>query len=309
MFRRLDEELAQLERQTATVGCVVLRANGRAFCSGADLGAMSVNPPPPTFKPSVIERLSRLPQPVIASVHATCVTGGLELALAADFIFAGGSARFADTHGKWGMVAGWGMTQRLPRRVGLSNAKMMMMSGRFIGAAEALRIGLVDACWSDNELQQATEALARDILANSWHTTQKTKQLLIETEGLRLAEGLAHEHFRYPGLAPDFQERLARFGRKAGPRSADDAHPTLESDMVGKDRTANATLTYIAPSDEPLYNYYLMDPPPGRSASNEVPDPHDVIIRNMREEDCRLDTQGFELVSFKPSIKRTYQLC
>jgi enoyl-CoA hydratase/carnithine racemase len=213
LFQRLDAELALLEKQADRIGCVILRANGRAFCAGADLGAMSTNPTPPTFKPGVIERLAHLPQPVIACVHATCVTGGLELALAADFIVAGASARFADTHGKWGMVAGWGMTQRLPRRVGPSNAKLMMMTGRFIDATEALRIGLVDACLPDDELVAGTKALAEEILANSWHTTQKSKQLLTETEGLRLAEGLAHEHYRHPGLAPDFQERLARFGR------------------------------------------------------------------------------------------------
>jgi enoyl-CoA hydratase/carnithine racemase len=214
LFQRLDAELAVLEQQSESIGCVILRANGRAFCAGADLGAMAINPPSPTFKPGVIERLARLPQPVIACVHATCVTGGLELALAADFIVAGASARFADTHGKWGMVAGWGMTQRLPRRVGLSHAKIMMMTGRFIDAAEALRIGLVDTCMPDEGLEAGTKALAREILANSWHTTQKTKQLLMETEGLRLAEGLAQEHYRHPGLAPDFQQRLAKFGRK-----------------------------------------------------------------------------------------------
>ena len=214
LFERLDAELALLETQAGSIGCVILRANGRAFCAGADLGAMSANPPLPTFKPGVIERLSRLPQPVIACVHATCVTGGLELALAADLIVAGASARFADTHGNWGLVAGWGMTQRLPRRVGLSNAKLMMMTGRFIDAVEALRIGLVDMCLPDEELESGTQALAREVLANSWHTTQKTKQLFIETEGLSLAEGLAHEHYRYPGLAPDFRERLARFGQK-----------------------------------------------------------------------------------------------
>jgi enoyl-CoA hydratase len=209
LFQRLDAELALLEKQADSIGCVILRANGRAFCAGADLGAMSNNPPPPTYKPGVIERLAGLPQPVIACVH-----GGLELALAADFIVAGASARFADTHGKWGMVAGWGMTQRLPRRVGASNAKLMMMTGRFIDATEALRIGLVDACLPDDELVAGTKVLAGEILANSWHTTQKTKQLLRETEGLRLTEGLAHEHYRHPGLAPDFHERLARFGRK-----------------------------------------------------------------------------------------------
>jgi hypothetical protein len=76
--------------------------------------------------------------------------------------------------------------------------------------------------------------------------------------------------------------------------------------MKGNDRTAAATLAYIAPSDEPLYNYYLMEPPAGRLASNEVPDLRGVIIRNMREEDSRLDVQGFQLMSFKPSIKDIY---
>jgi len=71
-------------------------------------------------------------------------------------------------------------------------------------------------------------------------------------------------------------------------------------------RTAHATLTYMAPPSEPLYNYYVMEPPPGRPASNEVPDPREVIIRNLREEECRLDVHGFELVSFSPSVKDIY---
>lgn len=215
LFRRLDEELAALEQQSTTIGCVVLKGSGRAFCAGADLAAMGNDPPPPpAFKSGVIDRLSCLPQPVIACLHGTCVTGGLELALAADFIVAGASARFADTHGKWGMVAGWGMTQRLPRRVGISEAKLMMMSGRFVDAAEALRIGLIDLCFPDEHLEQSLLALAHDILSNSWHTTQATKRLIRETEGMRLQDGLAYEQAHYPGLAPDFQQRLARFGRK-----------------------------------------------------------------------------------------------
>ncbi len=71
-------------------------------------------------------------------------------------------------------------------------------------------------------------------------------------------------------------------------------------------RTVKATLTYIAPSTEPLYNYYLMEPPQGRKASNEVPDPREVTILNLREENCRLDVHGFELVSFKPTVEDIY---
>ena len=216
LFERLDAECAALEQQHAAIGCVVLRASGRSFCAGADLAAMaSGSAAAPRFKPGVIERLARLPQVVIACVHGICVTGGLELALAADFIIASNSARFADTHGRWGLVAGWGMTQRLPRRVGPSFARLMMMTGRFIDAAEALRVGLIDICAPDEELGGQVTALAREVLANSWFTNRESKRLLLETDGLPLAAGLAHEHYRHPGSAPDYKERIALFARRS----------------------------------------------------------------------------------------------
>ncbi len=215
LFERLDAELAALEGQRETIGCVVLRGAGSGFCAGADLTAIGSAPPPPTFKPGVIERLSQLPQPVIAQVHGHCLTGGLELALAADIIVAGASAKFADTHGRWGLVGGWGMSQRLPRRIGPSQAKLMMFTGRFVEAEEALRIGLADLCVADDRLEAEVQGLAEAILANSWHTNRETKRLLIDTEGLTLREGLAHEHYRYPGLAPDYRERIARFTKRS----------------------------------------------------------------------------------------------
>jgi len=163
------------------------------------------------FKPSVIERLSHLPQIVIAQVQALCITGGLELALAADIIVAGRSARLGDTHGRWGLVAGWGMTQRLPRRVGMGQTKLLMTTGRLIDAGEAYRIGLIDMLVEDERLDAAVADLARDILANSRHTNRETKRLLTETEGLPLKQGLAHELYRHPGSAPDTRERVRRF--------------------------------------------------------------------------------------------------
>ena len=215
LFERLDAELAALEQQTETIGCVVLQGAGKSFCAGADLGKIAGATPPPTFKPKVIERLASLPQPVIARIHGNCVTGGLELALAADIIVAGESARFADTHGRWGLVGGWGMSQRLPRRIGHSQAKRMMFTGSFIAAGEALRIGLADLCVADEVLDATVQELAAAVLANSWHTNRATKHLLAETEGMSLAEGLAHEHYRFPGLAPDWKERVARFSRRS----------------------------------------------------------------------------------------------
>ncbi len=213
-FEQLDAHLAAIERETDSIGCVVLRGSGRGFCAGADLNAIGKVPMDPRFKPGVIERLGRLPQPVIAAVHGACYTGGLELALACDFILADATARFADTHGKWGLVGAWGMTQRLPRRIGLPAAKRMMMTARTLGAEDARAIGLIDKMAPEGGLDALLATLTAEILANSWHTNFATKRLMRETEGMSLAEGLAHENYRNPGNAPDYEERIARFSKK-----------------------------------------------------------------------------------------------
>jgi enoyl-CoA hydratase/carnithine racemase len=213
-FEELDALLAALEGETETIGCVVLRGDGRGFCAGAYLGAIGSAPVAKTYKPRIVERLASLPQPVIAAVHGACFTGGLELALAADLILADETARFADTHGKWGLVGEWGMTQRLPRRVGLPAAKRMMLTARTVEAAEAHALGLIDVLVPAGGLEAGIAELAGAILANSWHTNRATKRLLRETDGMSLAEGLAHEHYRAPGFAPDWQERVARFSKK-----------------------------------------------------------------------------------------------
>ena len=213
-FEELNTQLALLENAVDRIGCVVLRGAGRGFSAGADLKAMGKHPVPPKFKPGVIERLQCLPQPVIAAVHGVCYTGGLEMALACDFIVADSSVRFADTHGKWGLVAAWGMMQRLPRRIGASAAKKMMMTGSVINSEEAKAMGLVDAVATENNLDALVTELSTAILANSWHTNFAVKKLIRETGGMALAEGLAYEHDRNPGNAPDHEERVARFNRK-----------------------------------------------------------------------------------------------
>jgi enoyl-CoA hydratase len=211
-FEELDAHLAALEIDER-IGCVVLKGEGRGFCAGADLKAMGTVPLDPAFKPGVIQRLGILPQPVIAAVHGVCLTGGLELALACDFILADATARFADTHGKWGLVSQWGMSQRLPRRVGISAAKRMMITGRFVEAGEALSLGLIDLLAPEGQLGELVARFAADVLDNSWHTNFATKRLMRETDSLSLAQGLAYESSRHPGFAPDYKERIERFSR------------------------------------------------------------------------------------------------
>ncbi|PLK24400.1 enoyl-CoA hydratase/isomerase family protein [Novosphingobium sp. TH158] len=211
-FHEFDAHLADLERQTETIGCVVLRGSGRGFCSGADL--TSISPGTLQFKPRIIDRLAALPQPTIAAVHGVCYTGGLELALACDFIVADAGARFADTHGKWGLVGAWGMVQRLPRRIGAQAAKAMMMTGQVHSAAEAHAIGLVDLLAGEGEFETRLAGFAGQILANSWHTNGHTKRLMRLADGMSLEQALQYQRDNEPGRAPDYEDRIAAFSRR-----------------------------------------------------------------------------------------------
>jgi enoyl-CoA hydratase/carnithine racemase len=215
LFQRLDDELARLETQE-DIGCVVLRGTGRAFCAGADLSALqggSAAAADPAFKPGVIDRLAALPIPVIAAVQGDCLTGGLELALAADFILASTAARFADTHGKWGLVGGWGITQRLPRKIGAAQAKLLSLTSDFCAAEKAHAIGIADILALEADFEAELGKLVAAILANSQCSNRETKLLINDTIDLPLAEGLAIERLRC-GKTVDFQKRLEAFGRK-----------------------------------------------------------------------------------------------
>ena len=129
LFVELRAFVEQIATETETVGCVVLRGEGRAFSAGNDIKAIQAGEraPSPRFQAETLDFIEAMPQPVIASVQGHCYTGALELALACDLLICAESARFADTHGKWAMTPTWGMSQRLPRRIGPLQAKMLML--------------------------------------------------------------------------------------------------------------------------------------------------------------------------------------
>ena len=188
MFAALDAHLGDLEGETDRIGF---------------------------FQAATITRLANLPQPVIAAVHGPCFTGGLELVLAADIILATQSSRFADTHGKWALVPGWGMTQRLPRRVGQHKAREMMFTAREYDGRQAEAMGLVNLCVADDMFEAELERLTRDIMALSWHSHRGNKALLNASDGMTLEAGLAHEIVASPGVGPDFANRVgATFGKR-----------------------------------------------------------------------------------------------
>lgn len=216
LFEELDAHVAEIERQTERVGLVIVRGAGKCFSAGHDLGDISTGEklPKPHFQSMVIERLANLPQPVISAVHGHCYTGALELALAGDIIFAAEGAKFGDTHAKWALTPIWGLSQRLPRRVGTYKAREMMFTCRTYSGREAERIGLANACVPDAEFDAALKAFAAQILANSWYSHRANKRLVRDTDGLPLAAGLAHEVFRGEGRGPDMEQRIDAFKNK-----------------------------------------------------------------------------------------------
>ncbi|MBT7334685.1 MAG: enoyl-CoA hydratase/isomerase family protein [Gammaproteobacteria bacterium] len=215
LFEALRAHVDSIGAQTETVGCVILRGEGRSFSAGNDLTAIQngERAPTPHFQAETLDAIERLPQPVIAAVQGHCYTGSLELALACDLMIAGESAKFCDTHGKWGMSPTWGMSQRLPHRIGLLAAKEMMFSGRVIGGAEAVTMGLANQCVADAELDAAAVAMARRFLANSWFTLRTDKMLINGGLDRTFADGLAFERENSPGAGPDMAERLAAFSK------------------------------------------------------------------------------------------------
>jgi enoyl-CoA hydratase len=216
LFEELRAHVDRLAAEIDTVGCVVLRGAGRSFSAGNDLRAIQAGERARSahFQAETLDALERLPQPVIAAVQGHCYTGALELALACDLLIAAESARFADTHGKFGMTPTWGMSQRLPRRIGPLRAKELMFSGRPVTGTEAVALGLANHCVPDAELESRALALAGEIAANSWFTLRSEKALIREGEPLGLADALAFERTNSPGAGPDMQERLRGFGKR-----------------------------------------------------------------------------------------------
>ena len=146
--------------------CAIITGAPPAFCAGLDLKSFSAPDSPRHRVTELITSVPRLAKPVIAAVNGAAYTGGLELALSCDFILAGESARFADTHAKIGALSGSGMGARLPHAVGARFAKQMMLSCQPIDAATALRVGLVNEVVADAALAGRAKEVAQAVAAH-----------------------------------------------------------------------------------------------------------------------------------------------
>jgi enoyl-CoA hydratase len=217
MLQQLDVALAAAA-DDGDLRIVVITGQGRAFSAGVDLKAigragqvggdigLSMN----SLARSVMGRMETMPQVVIAKVNGYCMTGALELAMACDLIVAANEATFADTHAKWGLRPTWGMSQRLPRFVGVARARELSFTGRRFSGVDAATWGLAVRAVPLEELDAAVEELIADIVANSNGSIAAYKDLYRTALDKPLGEGLGYEADTSYDIA-DSAERIASF--------------------------------------------------------------------------------------------------
>ncbi|MEM6707411.1 MAG: enoyl-CoA hydratase/isomerase family protein [Pseudomonadota bacterium] len=216
MFECLRAAVRAVKKDDS-IHCVVIRGAGKCFSAGHDLAdiAGGERVPSPGWHSETLRMLEKLPKPVIAAVHGHCYTGALEVALAADFIVASSSARFGDTHAKWALTPVWGMSQRLPRRVGSATAKRLMFTAEMFKADEALRIGLAELVFDEASFDADLDAFCARIVDNSSFSHAANKRLLEATDGNAIDAGLQWEWMESEGSGPDAQARIERFLKKS----------------------------------------------------------------------------------------------
>ncbi len=228
LLRDLDRVCDDVEADPA-VKVVTLTGAGRAFCAGADLKVVQELSPDPVrwrmfleLLHRVLNRIEALPQPVVAGINGLALAGGLELMLVCDLAVADEGAKIGDQHANFGLVAGGGGSQRLPRAVGLRRAKELMLLGGWLGAQQALEWGLVQRVAPAGQLAEVLDQLARELASLSSAASRTAKALANRAldvdlgAGLALEKAMIAEHMR----SADAVEGLRAFQEKRKPKFA-----------------------------------------------------------------------------------------
>ncbi len=183
-----------------SVHCVVLRGEGKVFSAGVDLGElMASSGTPGMLRPfrqvflDCANLCEEMAKPVVCQIHHTCVGGALEVALGCDLRVASNDSTFGLPEVKFGIIPDVGGSTRLPAVVGLGRAKELIMTARLIDAAEAERIGLVNRVVAPERLEEATEELVAELLANSHVAVGRAKRVIDASARPALAQTLEME--------------------------------------------------------------------------------------------------------------------
>jgi enoyl-CoA hydratase len=218
LLSELTTAVSELELSDEVRVVVITGAGDKAFVAGADIAEMR------DLGPMQAEAMSEMggnlglaiegsAKPYIAAVNGFALGGGLELALACDFVYAARTAKLGLPEVKLGVIPGFGGTQRLPRRVGVAKAKELIFTGEMIGADEALRIGLVDAVHAPEALlDEVTKTVAR-IAGNGPLAVAAAKRLVHVGQSISLEAAVMLEQRTFAGLfaSDDQREGMAAF--------------------------------------------------------------------------------------------------
>ncbi|NKB29348.1 MAG: enoyl-CoA hydratase [Rhodobacteraceae bacterium] len=220
---KLLGELAQaLDEAEADkkVRCIILTGSEKAFAAGADITEMAEKSFVDVYKSDMfadeVARISKPRKPIIAAVAGYALGGGCELAMMCDFIIAADTAKFGQPEINLGVIAGIGGTQRLTHFVGKSKSMEMHLTGRFMGAEEAERAGLVSRVVPAKKLMDEAMAAAEKIVEKSALATMAVKEAVNRAYETNLTEGLLFERRMFQALfaTEDQSEGMAAFVEK-----------------------------------------------------------------------------------------------
>jgi enoyl-CoA hydratase len=219
-------EALESVRDDDTIQAIIITGSGKkAFSAGADIELLSKFQPADALGSAemafeLCELIETLGKPVIAAVNGYCLGGGCELAMACTFRLASTNAQFGQPEINLGMMTGSGGSQRLPRLVGKGNALEMLLTGKRIDAAEAHRIGLVNAVHPPDELLEAAKRVATEIASKSSIAVRMTLDAVHRGLETGVPEGLRIEAKNYSSLyaTEDLREGCAAYFEKRKPR-------------------------------------------------------------------------------------------
>lgn len=209
-----------------SVRSILIRAKGKHFCTGADLKEVREKLHDPValdhflaFGMENLRKLEQSPLPVVVAVQGLCLAGGIELMLAADVCFAAETARFGDQHAQFGLIPGWGGSQRLTRLMGLRRALDLMFSARWLSAAEAREAGLVNHVVGDDALHASALEYCQTLATRSRPGLAEMKRLAREGADLSIDQQMRLERDAAVRALPsaDVAEGLDAFENRRRP--------------------------------------------------------------------------------------------
>ena len=224
VHQTIDAAIDQFESNT-DIRALLISATGKHFCTGADLQEVVTYRGETRFDEfirighRVLRRLETSPLPVVAAVQGLCLAGGLELMLACDVVFADEDAKFGDQHAQYGLVPGWGGSQRLPRLIGQRRAMDLMFSARWIDSQTALDWGLINYRTADDQLHDKAMDYCETLGSRSRGGLMTMKRLVVDGLSGPLEQGLELEiHVADEAMASrDVSEGLSAFAEKRKP--------------------------------------------------------------------------------------------